>query len=152
MTYIIISADNQVKQYFDVFVLLLVGYSVITSLYNSAFTPPTSPIINIWDWIVEGFFYSDFFLNFFQAYYDEDDKRLVTDMMSIARKYIVGWFIIDLMAIFPFQVMFSGGLMLKLLRLFRMPRLIKLLDIQRFKSVLTKMYGTEPTVDEIHKQ
>lgn len=72
-------------------------------------------------------------------------------MTEIAKKYIGGWFIIDLMAIFPFQIMFSGGLMLKLLRLFRMPRLIKLLDLQRFKSVLTKMDGVEPSIEQIHK-
>ena len=62
---IIISPDNTIKQYFDVFVLLLVGYSVITSLYNSAFTPSDLKIIKIWDWMVELFFYLDFILNFF---------------------------------------------------------------------------------------
>ena len=82
--------------------LLLVGYSVITSLYNSAFTPPTNRIVKTWDWIVECFFYLDFVLNFFQAYYDPEEKQVVTDMIKIAKKYFVGWFIIDLMAIFPF--------------------------------------------------
>lgn len=38
----IISPDNTVKQKFDVFILLLVGYSVITSLYNAAFSPELS--------------------------------------------------------------------------------------------------------------
>lgn len=148
---ITIHPENTLKQKFDVFVLLLVGYSVITSLYNSAFTPPTSSIIKTWDWIVEGFFYADFFLNFFQAYKDPNTLKIVTNNLIIAKRYIYGWFIIDLLAIFPFQVMFSGGLMLKLVRLARMPRLIKLLDEARFKRVLVDMDGEAPGIVAIHK-
>lgn len=39
---LVIRVDNPVKSYFDVFVLMLVGYSCITSMYNSAFSAPTS--------------------------------------------------------------------------------------------------------------
>ena len=146
----IISPDNTVKQKFDVFILLLVGYSVITSLYNSAFSPVLSFNIRVWDWIVEVFFYVDFILNFFQAYRDPIALKVVTEHKMIILRYLYGWLIIDLLSIFPFQFLFSGGIMLKLVRLARLPRLIKLLDESRFKRVLVDMDGNEPSVDVIH--
>ena len=39
--------------------------------------------------------------------------------------------------------------MLKLVRLARMPRLIKLLNEQRFKRVLTQFDGPKPNIEEI---
>lgn len=66
--------------------------------------------------------------------------------------YLTGWFIIDFLAIFPFQVMFSGGLMLKLVRLGRMPRMIKLLDESRFKTLLVKLDGVSPSLNKIESR
>lgn len=65
MNRFVISCDNPAKSYFDVFVLVLVGYSCVTSLYNVAFTQPDSQAIIIWDWLVEGMFYLDLVLSFF---------------------------------------------------------------------------------------
>ena len=61
---IVISADNRLKSYFDVFVLLLVGYSCSTTLFYVAFQQPTAKFHIIWDQMVEIFFYIDFCLNF----------------------------------------------------------------------------------------
>lgn len=148
----IISCDNPVKSYFDVFILLLVGYSCIMSLYNSAFTASTNSLIKIWDWVVEGFFYTDLILNFFHAYRDPDTLQPVTNYKLICEHYMSGWFIIDFVAVFPFQVMFSGGLMLKLVRLARMPRLIKLLDENRFKRVLQQCDSNDSISSIIRRQ
>lgn len=68
MNRFVIDVDNSIKSYFDVIILLLVGYSCVTSLYNVAFTQPTSTFIVAWDQAVEVMFYSDLVLNFFQAY------------------------------------------------------------------------------------
>ena len=62
---IIISSDSKVKSVFDVFILLLVGYSCATNIYYVAFGTPTSPITLTVNHIIEAFFYMDFFLNFF---------------------------------------------------------------------------------------
>ena len=97
-----IDYNNPIKSYFDAFILLLVGYSCITSLYNSAFTPPTSFAMVTWNWIVEGFFYFDLIFSFFHAYHDPDHNMIVKDFRSIAKHYLSGWFIIDLVAVFPF--------------------------------------------------
>ena len=62
---LVIRVDNPVKQYFDVIVLLLVGYSCIMTMYAAAFIQPTLKSILVLNWIVEGFFYTDLVLSFF---------------------------------------------------------------------------------------
>lgn len=144
--YFIIAVDNPIKSKFDVFVLVLVGYSCITSLYNAAFTPLENRGIIIWDWMVEAFFYTDLVLSFFHAYIDEETDEIVEDFDSIYKNYLGGWFIIDLVAVFPFQVIFKQGFALKLFRLARLPRMFKLLDVERFKKVLVDISPVKPSI------
>lgn len=57
-------------------------------------------------------------------------------MKEIAKNYIFnGWFFIDIIAIFPFDLFIDQGKIAKLLRLFRLPRLAKLFSMQKFKKV-----------------
>ena len=60
----------------------------------------------------------------------------VRDLKRIATNYLYGWFLIDFVSIFPFDIIMSSGVVTKLVRLFRLPRLIKLLDISRFSKLL----------------
>ena len=85
---------------------------------------------------MEIFFYTDFFFNFLQEYVDQDSHQKVRDIKQIARHYFQGWFFVDFVSIFPFNVMFSTGVVTKLVRLARLPRLIKLIDISRFSKIL----------------
>jgi len=59
---------------------------------------------------------------------------MVRSLKKIAFKYAFhGSFFVDFISIFPFSFIFKGsGLITKLFRLFRLPRLIKLVDIGRF--------------------
>ena len=61
---IIISADSKWKAIFDVFILLLVGYSCVTSMFYAAFTPTDNNLLIIFDLVVEAFFWSDLLMNF----------------------------------------------------------------------------------------
>ena len=69
---IIIDCDCTWKSIFDVIILVLVGYSCFTTLYYVAFGVPTNKWHLLWDQLVEIMFYTDFFLNFLQEYYDEE--------------------------------------------------------------------------------
>jgi hypothetical protein len=102
MNKLVIDADNPVKSYFDVIILLFVGYSCIQSLYTVAFSQPTAPFFLVWDWVVEGMFYSDLVLNFFHAYIDEETQTVVNDWNMIYKRYLGSWFIIDFVSVFPF--------------------------------------------------
>ena len=86
--------------------------------------------------MVEIFFYTDFVFNFLQEYIDQDNHVKVRNVKQIATSYFQGWFFIDFVSIFPFNVFFSTGVVTKLVRLCRLPRLIKLIDISRFSKLL----------------
>ena len=85
------------------------------------------------DKLVETLFWLDLCLNFIQGYINPENLEIVTDFKAIARNYVVrGWFWIDFVSVFPFEDLFPNGSLTKLLRLFRLPRLIKLIDIDKF--------------------
>ena len=128
-------------------ILTLVGYSCIMSLYNSAFVASQNKYVKIWDWTVEVFFYTDLLLNFLHSYRDPETLNAVENITLIVKNYLYGWFLIDFLACFPFQLLFKSGILLKLFRLARLPRLLKLLDESRFKKVLSEWDGLNPSID-----
>jgi|TARA_B110000977_G_C10894669_1_gene422810 hypothetical protein len=98
----IIHPDSSWKALFDVWILLLVGYSCISNIYFTAFNVPKTTLTNIVFWIVEVFFYFDFTFSWFQGYRDEEDHKCVWNFQMIAEGYLKGWFFIDFISIFPF--------------------------------------------------
>ena len=74
---IIIRHDAPWKSVFDVVILLLVGYSCITSLYYVAFISPVNLMHIVFDWVVEAAFYTDLFLNFITEYVDPISRKPV---------------------------------------------------------------------------
>lgn len=70
----------------------------------------------------------------------------------IAKKYIEGWFMIDFVSIFPFGQFFNTGVVTKLFRLCRLPRLIKLIDPSRFKKILKATQKEDPDDNEIEHE
>ena len=111
---------------FDIIILMLVGYSSVTSMYYVAFTTPSQVWHKALDWIVETFFYVDIVLNFFQEYRDSETYTTVRSLKKIAIRYVFkGWFVVDFVTVFPFTlILTSNGLVTKLFRLFRLPRMI----------------------------
>lgn len=96
------------------------------------------------NWYVDISFIIDIFVNFLTAYYDEENK-LITDNRTIARGYMRGWFVVDLITCFPFNVMAfamehkarSTTNYNKILRLLRLPRLYRLVRIARIIKIVT---------------
>lgn len=110
---LIISSDSKIKAIFDVFVLILVGYSCVTSVFYVAFSPAKSDEVSFksyFDSMVEYFFILDLFLNFIQSYKHPETYEIITDLKSISKNYVFkGWFFIDFIAVFPFEKLFSSG-------------------------------------------
>lgn len=69
------------------------------------------------------------------------------DLKLIANKYISGWFFVDFVSIFPFGLLFNTGVLTKLFRLCRLPRLVKLIDTSRFSKLL-KSFQKEDSDDQ----
>lgn len=54
--------------------------------------------------IVDLLFLVDIMVNFFSAYQMEDGFEQVDDRKTICINYIKGWFLIDIVAIIPFDI------------------------------------------------
>jgi hypothetical protein len=154
---IIISSESRPKAVFDMFVLFLVGYSCVTSVYSVAFQIDDSNTNNFaktFDLIVEGFFWLDLCLNFIQSFKNQETYENVTDLKEIAKQYVLkGWFFIDFVSVFPFEYIFTGlGKQTKLFRLARLPRLLKLIDISRFNKMVKSLMSNSSRDERIVAQ
>jgi hypothetical protein len=98
------------------------------------------------DLFVDFLFGIDLVINFISSYEDSHGLPVVS-LKKIAWKYVSSWFIIDLIATFPTQVIEdafkaddgSGGANaknLKIVRLARLPRLYKLIRLLRMLKML----------------
>ena len=75
-------------------------------------------------------------MNFFCEYVDEITLLKERRIKKIAINYMKTWFFIDFFSTFPFYTILSGGIVAKLFRLFRLPKLVKIIDIDKFKMLM----------------
>ena len=79
-------------------------------------------------------------MNFISGYDIPELGLVEVNWRKIATKYLKSWFILDIVTVFPFQILEdfnkSGTEDLKLLRLARLPRLYRLLRILRLFKML----------------
>lgn len=75
-------------------------------------------------------------------------------LKKIAFRYMLhGSFLVDFVSIFPFQLMLPGrSFITKLFRLFRLPRLIKLVDVGRFNQLLKSFFENSSRDERIVAQ
>lgn len=59
---------------------------------------------------------------------------------------------VDFVSIFPFGMFFNTGVVTKLFRLCRLPRLIKLIDPSRFQKILKATQKEDPDDNEIERE
>lgn len=108
--------------------------------------------MNFLDYSIEVLFAFDLFFCFCQEYKDEETYTIVSDIKMIAKHYAKGSFIFDLLANIPFELLFTGrksqvnagsdkSRLYRLLKLFRVPRLFELLNVDRIKSTITEYYN-----------
>merc|ERR1711871_697731 len=137
----VIPPESGRKFAWDLFIILLVLYNavIIPVYFGFLFKPPAAQ--QVLDTIVDCFFGVDIVLSFRTGYIREDGI-MVVDTRMIARKYLRGWFAIDFLATFPFEVFVNavggGGSedatttlqivgALKCVRLLRLGRIFKML-------------------------
>ena len=139
-----------VKQGWDFFMFILIGYLMIAIPYQVAFavsTPVGEPpsFFDIWDQIVDYLFWFDIFLSFNTAYHHDKTKQLIVSRKEIAKSYLKLWFWIDLLAAIPIDKIITGVIMggsnnalkmLKGVRLLRQIRMLKLLRLMRIAKIL----------------
>lgn len=134
----IIPVNSRAKNAFDWFIIILV-------LYNASFIPFTACFLFdseeqvIVDYVVDACFFVDIILNFKTAYIDRNNNY-VSDPARIARNYLRTWFVIDVLASFPFELFaLAAGrkIDLSILALLKLPRLLRLGRLMKKLDALT---------------
>ena len=99
----ILYSDNKFKIIWDIIVSIILMAACIMTPVNLAFSDMEQNMA--WytlEIIIDCLFLGDIFVNFISAY-EEDDMIEIDDRKLIAINYLKGWFIIDVVAIFPLE-------------------------------------------------
>ncbi|CAF1013702.1 unnamed protein product [Rotaria sp. Silwood1] len=134
------------KAGWDWLILLLVIYTAIVTPYTAAFLmhedgpnkqrSRSSRALNVIELIVDVMFIIDLLVNL-RTTYVKHNEELVTRASKIAKHYLKGWFLIDVTAAIPFDILFSllqtngGGESTTLMGLLKTARLLRLVRIAR---------------------
>ncbi|CAF2407983.1 unnamed protein product [Rotaria sp. Silwood2] len=134
------------KASWDWLILLLVIYTAIVTPYTAAFLmhedgpnkqrSRSSRALNVIELIVDVMFIIDLLVNL-RTTYVKHNEELVTRASKIAKHYLKGWFLIDVTAAIPFDILFSllqtngGGESTTLMGLLKTARLLRLVRIAR---------------------
>jgi len=127
--------------------LLVIAYSCTTSAFFTAFDQPPEKVFGYLENIVFAAFSLEIILKFMKLPDNTSEDKVVTHS-DIAKAYIKsGWFFFDLIATFPFYLIEDAGkarTWFKLMRLVRIPRVLKLLDAKKFNDVIRLLLNGQP--------
>jgi len=99
----ILYPEDPPKVNWDLFITLILLISCILTPLRIAFGEDEEPMG--WEIInntIDGLFLIDILVIFSSAYYD-DDYNIIDDRCLIAKSYFYSWFLIDVLAIIPFE-------------------------------------------------
>jgi len=117
---------------------LILLITCLSTPYIISFTKVSSQTsaLNIFENIIDILFLIDIIIIMNSVYYD-NDYNLVDDRKMIALTYLKGWFLIDIMAILPFDMIISASSKnVKMVRIARIGRFYKLIKLTRLLRVL----------------
>lgn len=134
-----ISNENIPKKIFDIFILLCVWYSVISSLlYLGFYTPDERNMA--FDYFIWVSFIVDFLLKFVTE--TRTKEKLIRSYKGIFTRYAKTWMLFDILSLLPLH--FSGNpnaeYWLRLFRVFKMHKLFVLIEIESvIDTVMSRM-------------
>ena len=86
------------------------------------------------NWGIDIFFLIDIFFSFNTSLTDEDFQS-IEDRKIIAFVYLRGWFIVDVLAILPFELFLGGSGLNDVVRIARIGRLYRLIKLTKLLRV-----------------
>ena len=135
MDFFLIYPDDPIKSYWDIFIVFVLIFACLVTPCRIAFVDDELPGWIMANYIVDGMFLIDIMVIFNTAYYD-DDFQLITNRKIIAIDYVQGWFLIDLLAIIPFDIFFASANNLNdIVRITRIGRMYKLVKLTRLFKI-----------------
>ena len=148
----LIYPDDKVKHVWDMFIVVLVLYTVTIYMYRIAFSDTDSYYWVIFEYVLDFIFLIDCVFSFFTCYYDES-SQLVVSHKKIAHKYATSWLFTDILSFLPFELFSNlttgvkNSFSSNLYPLYRMLRMLKLLRITKLCSSSSK---TQQIEDILH--
>ncbi|XP_024005656.1 potassium channel KAT3 isoform X2 [Eutrema salsugineum] len=135
-SYIVLPYDRRYRLW-QLFLVILVGYSAWASLFELAFEKAAEGALLTVDLVVDFFFAVDIILTFFVAYLDTSTYLIIDDHKLIAKRYLKNvTFVMDVASTLPIQFIYkliTGNVgrgqvfgFLNLLRLWRLRRVAEL--------------------------
>lgn len=139
----VVLPTSPVRQFWDGLVAVFVVYLVWKVPFSVCFPSEflEEPSWKNFDIFLEVFFWCDILLNFRTGHFH--NGHLVTDPREIADHYLRGWFVVDIFASFPFEVVFEGLFQKsqrKAVKLWKIFKLSKLLRIGRIVKYLRNYF------------
>jgi len=135
----IIYPDSRFKIFWEVYILLVTVAVTIVAPLIVVFELKMTPALIIFDILVTLTFAFDIFIQFNTAF--RKRHEVITDRKAIARRYLRGWFFLDLMATLPFTWIFISSRFKAVNRIFRFFRLARLF----------KLFGSSKTLNRARK-
>ncbi|XP_029346805.1 potassium voltage-gated channel subfamily H member 8 isoform X2 [Acyrthosiphon pisum] len=126
------------KTCWDWLILIATFYVAIVVPYNASFVNTDKPSM-VSDVVVESLFIVDILFNFRTTFVNKKGE-VVSDSKTIAFNYLKSWFVVDLFAALPFDLLYASDVysgdeagsgqvhLLKLTRLLRLARLLQKID------------------------
>jgi hypothetical protein len=140
----LIHPNNPFKFIWAIVVVVLLLYAAFVTPIRVAFFETESNDEQGWvvvELIIDILFGLDIVINFFSAYYDEDNN-VVTCRRTIIKEYLKSWFIVDFVPCVPLSYLIeASGASAQaagyndLLRLLRIPRIYKLIKVLSLAKV-----------------
>ena len=132
----IIHPESRFKVIWEVYILLMTVAVTIVAPLMIVFEMELTPVLLAFDILVTLSFIADMIIQFHTGFLQR--QELVTDRKEIARRYIRGWFIPDLIATIPFAWIFTASRFASLNRIFRFFRLARLFKLFGSSKILNR--------------
>lgn len=115
----------------------LLFYAGLALPFKTAFIDDQTNGERFLDLGIDILFLIDIIINFFSAYYD-NEENLITDKKVIAKNYLKGWFFIDLVTSIPldFIIDSQAANINSIVKVSRLPRLYKIFKMTKLMRVL----------------
>lgn len=145
---------SKFKRCWNIFLVVLLSYTATIMPFRIAFSnEATSGPWFIFNNTIDAFFFLDIIINFNSAY-EEPDGTIIGDRCKSMKKYARTWFLLDLLACFPFEILgnafaedneeeSSQGGYNNMLRLIKLPRLYRLLRVTRILKIIKQSKSSE---------
>lgn len=151
----LIYEDSQFIKIWSNVILLLFFYTAIFLPYKIAFITSDPLAIKIIDQIVNGLFIADILVSILSVY--TSGGQIVESYWRIGVHYLTGWFIVDFLSIFPFDLFDSSSSygefaklsrIFKLFKIFRIVKMTTRLKSNRRKRSITSILNINRKVED----